>query len=53
MLSAFATQEQLVLGHLTVSEKSNEIPAVQQLIEELGLSGCVFTLDAMHCQKNI
>jgi predicted transposase YbfD/YdcC len=35
-----------------VDEKSNEIPAVQALIATLGLSGRVFTLDAMHCQKN-
>lgn len=51
MLSALATQEQLVLGQLTVSAKSNEIPAAQQLIQELGLTGCLFTLDALHCQK--
>jgi len=36
-----------------VDEKSNEIPAVQALIATLGLSGRVFTLDAMHCQKNL
>ena len=53
MLSALATQEQLVLGQLAVSAKSNEIPAAQQLIQELGLTGCLFTLDALHCQKNL
>jgi predicted transposase YbfD/YdcC len=26
---------------------------VQTLIETLGLTGRVFTIDAMHCQKNI
>ncbi len=36
-----------------VAEKANEIPAVQTLIETLGLTGRVFTIDAMHCQKNI
>ena len=39
--------------HEVVDEKSNEIPAVQTLIATLGLSGRVFTLDAMHCQKNL
>jgi len=41
-----------VLGHLMVEEKSNEIPAAPELIEALGLKGCVFTLDAEHAQKN-
>ena len=40
-------------AHEVVDEKSNEIPAVQALIATLGLSGRVFTLDAMHCQKNL
>ena len=53
LLSAFATDEQIVLGHLAIDDKSNEIPAAQALIEELGLSGRLFSLDAMHCQKNI
>ena len=43
---------QIILAHEIVDEKSNEIPAVQALIATLGLSGRVFTLDAMHCQKN-
>ncbi len=51
MLSALRQVDQLVLGHLMVEEKSNEIPAVPQLIEELGLKACLFTLDAEHCQK--
>ena len=36
-----------------VEEKSNEIPAAPELIEALGLKGCVFTLDAEHAQKNV
>jgi hypothetical protein len=46
VLSAFA-------AHEVIDEKSNEIPAAQALIAALGLSGRVFTLDAMHCQKNL
>ncbi len=53
VLSAFATEGQLILGHVAIAEKSNEIPAAQELISALGLSGCLFTLDAMHCQKNL
>ena len=51
MLSAFLQEHQLILGHLEIAEKSNEIPAVQRLIEELGLEGYTYTVDAMHCQK--
>ena len=50
LLGAFCSGEQLILGHLPIAKKSNEIPAVQQLIDELGLSGSVYTLDALHCQ---
>lgn len=52
MLSALRQADQIVLGHLMVEEKSNEIPTAPELIEALGLKGCLFTLDAEHCQKN-
>jgi hypothetical protein len=52
VLSAFAVDDALILGHLEAHEKSNEIPAAQGMIEALALEGCLFTLDAMHCQKN-
>ncbi|MCF6198760.1 MAG: ISAs1 family transposase [Hyphomicrobiaceae bacterium] len=52
LLSIFAADEALVLGHLQIEEKSNEIPAAPQIIKELGLENCLFTMDAMHCQKN-
>jgi hypothetical protein len=51
VLSAFATDTALVLAHIDIDEKSNEIPAVQKLLAELDLAGCVVTCDAMHCQK--
>ena len=53
VLSAFAADGQIILGHLAIAEKSNEIPAAQAMIVALGLTGRMFTLDAMHCQKNI
>ena len=52
MISALRQTDQIVLGHLMVDEKSNEIPAAPELIEALGLKDCVFTLDAAHAQKN-
>jgi hypothetical protein len=51
MLSALRQANQIVLGHLMVDEKSNEIPTAPELIEALGLKDCLFTLDAEHCQK--
>ena len=53
VLSAFAVDHQIILAHEVIDEKSNEIPAAQALIGAMGLSGRVFTLDAMHCQKNV
>jgi hypothetical protein len=53
LLSAFAADGQIILGHLAIAEKSNEIPAAQEMIATLGLTGRLFTLDAKHCQKNV
>jgi hypothetical protein len=53
VLSAFAVDTALVLAHIEIDEKTNEIPAVQKLLEELDVAGHIVTLDAMHCQKNI
>ncbi len=54
LLSAFATDTALVLAHIDIAKKSNEIPAAQTLLAELGLApGAIVTLDALHCQKNI
>jgi hypothetical protein len=52
LLSVFGHCDQIVLGQWEVDEKTNEIPVAQQIIAELGLAGCVLTLDALHCQKN-
>lgn len=53
VLSAFATDTALVLAHVDITEKSNEIPAAQTLLAELGVAdGAIVTLDALHCQKN-
>jgi hypothetical protein len=53
VLSAFATDTSLVLAHVDIAEKSNEIPAAQALLAELGIPhGAIVTLDAIHCQKN-
>jgi hypothetical protein len=53
LLHAFDTEAGLVLAHIDIVEKSNEIPAAQQLLGELQVAHCIVTLDAMHCQKNL
>jgi hypothetical protein len=52
MMTALRHADQIVLAHVMVAEKTNEIPTAPEMIEALGLKGCVFTLDAEHCQKN-
>jgi len=53
IVSAWAVRNGLVLGQLRVSEKSNEITAVPELLRALELAGCIVTLDAMGCQRQI
>lgn len=50
-VSAWACGLRLCLGLNSVDSKSNEIPAVQELIDMLDLQGATVTADAMHCQK--
>lgn len=45
------TDTGISLGQKTVDNKSNEIPAVKELIEMLNIEGKVVTADALHCQK--
>ena len=53
MVSAWATNNRLVLGQCKVDEKSNEITAIPELIKVLEIAGCIVTIDAMGCQKQI
>jgi len=50
LVSAWACEQRLVLGQLRVEDKSNEIPALPELLALLALDGCIVTADAMHCQ---
>ena len=52
-MSAWATANHLTLGQVAVSDKSNEITAIPQLLELLDLSGAIVTIDAMGCQTDI
>ncbi len=53
MVSAWAAQNRLVLGQQKTDEKSNEITAIPELLRLLSLKGCIVTIDAMGCQREI
>jgi predicted transposase YbfD/YdcC len=53
MVSAFAACQRLVLGHVKMAEKSNEIVAVPKLLEMMAIQGAIVTIDAMGCQRDI
>lgn len=50
MVSAWASENSLVLGQQKVDDRSNEITAVPQLLDMLEVAGCIVTTDAMNCQ---
>ena len=53
LVSAFATQQRLVLGQQATEEKSNEITAIPLLLDRLVLKGSIVTIDAMGTQIEI
>lgn len=53
LVSAYATQNRLCLAQQCVSEKSNEITAIPELLDVLAVENCVVTIDAMGCQHEI
>lgn len=40
-----------VVGQLAVASKSNEIPALRDLLSGMDITGAVITADALHCQR--
>lgn len=52
-LSAFIADTRLVIGHLKVDEKTNEITAIPQLLDMIDPRGATISIDAMGCQRNI
>jgi len=53
LVSAWASQQRLVLGQEAVDSKENEILALPRLLEMLELTGALVTIDAIGCQKHI
>ncbi len=52
VLSAFASDAALILAHQELAGAPDEVAAVPRLMAELGVTGVLFTADALHCQKD-
>jgi len=53
IVTAFAAENDIILGQLRTAKKSNEITAIPELLNTLSLKGCIVTTDAMGCQTRI
>jgi predicted transposase YbfD/YdcC len=53
LVSAWASEQGIALGQIATEEKSNEITAIPELIDQIDLRDAVVTIDAMGCQKEI
>ena len=53
LLNAWATKNNLVIGQLLSEGKKNEIKTIPKLIDLLAVKGCIISIDAMGCQKDI
>jgi predicted transposase YbfD/YdcC len=53
LVSAWARENRICIGQKKVDDKSNEIRAIPELIEELCIKDCIITIDAMGTQKEI
>lgn len=53
MVSAFAKMNGLTLGQVAIDEKSNELKAIPKLLQILNVSGCIVTIDAAGCYREV
>jgi predicted transposase YbfD/YdcC len=53
MVSAWASENEIVLGQRKVDEKSNEMTAIPELLKMLSISGCIVTIDEIGTQTEI
>ena len=53
MVSAWASENKLMLGQVKVDSKSNEIKAIPALLNLLDITGCIITIDAMGTQTAV
>ena len=53
LVNAWADANSMVIGQLQSEGKKNEIKTIPKLIDLLAVQGCVISIDAMGCQKEI
>jgi len=53
MVSAWARGNCMVLSQTKADEKSAEVTAIPELLQVLDLSGCIISIDALGCHKDI
>lgn len=52
-VSAWCYENGIILGQVPAKAKSNEITAIPELLEQLVIKGCLISIDAAGCQKEI
>ena len=50
LLSAFLHEQAVTIAQVSVDEKTNEIPALKDLLEPMQIQGAIITVDALHTQ---
>jgi len=53
VVSAWASENKILLGQVKTEEKSNEITAIPELLDMIDVQGSIVTIDAMGCQHEI
>lgn len=53
LVSAWSVDRSISLGQLATDEKSNEITAIPELLDNIEIKGAVVTIDAAGCQREI
>jgi predicted transposase YbfD/YdcC len=53
IVSAWASNNHILLGQVKTAEKSNEITAIPELLDMIDVQGSIVTIDAMGCQQEI
>jgi predicted transposase YbfD/YdcC len=53
IVSAWASENRILLGQIRTEEKSNEITAIPELLDMINVEGSIVTIDAMGCQQEI
>jgi predicted transposase YbfD/YdcC len=53
LVSAWVAERHISLGQVATEEKSNEITAIPELLDQIDIEGATVTIDAMGCQKAI